>query len=115
MISPIAMGKISRDGKIIKATPGIKVKNIKPIDINSQERYGYLISLPDRLVKDSDYIVQLTAENFGENGPDFTVTSIALRYQTKKNFEVIIWGDRVQSGLKMETVKSNWHFVIYDI
>ena len=95
----IAMGKVAADGTILRATPGIKVKpTIIPGNIYGPgDDIGYTVRLPKRLVNDGDYIIQLTAENFGEDGPDYTITTIAYRYQSKRGFEVIIWGDRSQT------------------
>jgi hypothetical protein len=116
----IAIGKVAADGKILRATPGISVKpKITPGNIYGPgEDVGYTVELPKRLVCDNNYIIMLTAENFGEDGPDFTITSIAHRYQTKRGFEVIIWGDRSQGGVGYgfpAPVQSNWSFVIYDL
>lgn len=117
----IAMGKITADGKILRATPGICVKpEISPGNIYGPGGdVGYTVKLPERLVCDSDYIIQLTAENFGEDGPDYTITTIAYRYQSSKGFEVIIWGDRSQTmnvvGQAIVPVRCNWSFVLYDM
>ena len=67
MLTAIAMGKISAEGAILKASPGITVSPINLTDLYNSPRDspGYEVVLPDRLVCDNDYIVQLTAENFG--------------------------------------------------
>ncbi len=114
------MGKIAANGTILKATAGISISNgISPGNIfGPGGDIGYTVKLSSGLVHDKNYIVQLTAENYGEDGPDYVFTTIALRYQTKKSFEVIIWADRIQtlaSGYSIVPVKSDWHFVIYDI
>ena len=116
----IAMGKVARDGKILRATPGISIKSvISPGNIfGPGQDIGYTVSLPKRLVCDNNYIIQLTAENYGEDGPDYVITSIAYRNQSKRGFEVIIWGDRIQTisgNYSLVPVQSNWHFVIYDM
>lgn len=119
MLTPIAMGKVSASGRILKATPGISISTrISPGNLfGSNHAGGYTVRLPARLVRDGNYIVQLTAENYGEDGPDHVLTSIALRNQSTRGFEVLIWADRIQtvSGYSLTTVRSNWHFVIYDI
>ena len=116
------MGKIAADGSILKATPGIEISmDIERgfiYGVSFDDEVGYKVKLPDRLVCDKNYIVQLTPENYGEDGPDYTITTIALRNQTVQGFEVFIWADRVQtiaSGNTVVPVKSPWHFVIYDI
>lgn len=116
------MGKIAADGSILKATPGISIStSISPGNIYSGGDIGYTVNLPSRLVCDSNYIIQLTAENYGEDGPDYVITSIASRYQNQNSFEVIIWADRIQTtqnsptDYTIEPVRSDWHFVIYDI
>ncbi len=119
MLTPIAMGKIAADGSILKATPGITITTeISPGNIfGPGEDIGYIVNLPDRLVCDDNYIVQLTAENYGEDGPDFVITTIALRYQNAGGFEVLIWADRTQTlgpGYSLVPVRNPWHFVIYD-
>ena len=117
----IAMGKIAADGSILRATPGISVKPvITPGNIYGPgDDIGYTVKLPKRLACDAHYIIQLTAENFGEDGPDYTITTIAYRYQSKRGFEVIIWGDKSQtmptSGGKPVPVQINWSFVLYDM
>lgn len=116
----IAMGKIAADGTIIAATPGIRVvPTITPGNIyGNGEDIGYTVKLPKRLVKNSNYIIQLTSENYGEDGPDYVITSIAYRYQSKRGFEVIIWADRVQTILANNTivpVRTKWDFVLYDV
>ncbi|WP_299122819.1 hypothetical protein [uncultured Winogradskyella sp.] len=115
----IAMGKIAADGSIIKATPGIKVRlGINPGSIREGQDIGYSVKLPDRLVCDKNYIIQLTAESYFGEEDFFTMTSISSRYQTKKGFEVIIWGDvpyDTLPGLVSVPVKSDWHFVLYDM
>lgn len=116
MFTAIAMGKIGADGAILKATPGITIST--EISQGNGPDTGYKVTLPDRLVKDQNYIVQLTPENYGEDGPDYVVTTIATRYQSINGFEVIIWADRAQTLPGHHTVvsvKSNWHFVIYDL
>lgn len=118
MLTPIAMGKVAADGSILKATPGITISPaISPGNIYGGSDIGYTVNLPKRLVCDSNYIIQLTAENYGEDGPDYVITSIASRYQSVDGFEVIIWGDRIQTsqGYTLVPVKADWHFVIYDI
>jgi len=115
MNQPIAMGKISANGTILQATPGITVStNISQGNMNGQTDVGYVLTLPDRLVCDANYIIQLTAENYGEDGPDYSLTSIAYRYQWKNGFEVIIWADRSQTGAGWASVYCNWNFTIYD-
>jgi trimeric autotransporter adhesin len=112
----IAMGKIAADGTILKATPGITIST--EISPGNGPETGYTVNLPDRLVNDSNYIVQLTAENYGEDGPDYVFTTIAIRYQTTNSFEVIIWADRHQTlstNPAIVPVRTDWHFVIYDI
>jgi len=119
----IAMGKIAADGKILRATPGIKITtSIAPGNIYGPGGdVGYTVKLPKRLTCDNNYIVQLTAENYGEDGPDYVITSIACRNQSKNGFEVIIWADRIQTiqngpnDYTIVPVQSNWHFVIYDM
>jgi hypothetical protein len=118
----IAMGKIAADGSILKATPGIKVSTkIVPGNIyRPGEDIGYTVTLTDRLVKNNNYIVQLTSETYGEDGPDYVFTTIGLRYQSVKKFEVIIWADRSQTLLSAKNntivpVRTNWHFRLYDI
>ena len=118
----IAMGKVAADGTILRATPGIRIEpTIAPGNIYSGAEVGYTVKLPKRLVCDSNYIIQLTAENYGEDGPDYVITSIACRNQNKKGFEVIIWADRIQTiqtspnSYTISPVQSNWHFVIYDM
>ncbi len=116
----IAMGKVAADGKILRATPGISVKpTISPGNIYGPgDDIGYTVKLPKRLVCDNNYIIQLTAENYGEDGPDYVITTIACRYQSKSGFEVIIWADRSQTmpvANAIVPVQTNWHFVIYDM
>ena len=118
----IAMGKIAADGTILRATPGIKVTTtIYPGNIYGGDDIGYTVKLPKRLTCDNNYIIQLTAENYGEDGPDHVITSIASRNQGKNGFEVIIWADRIQTigngpnDYTLVPVRSNWHFVIYDM
>ena len=116
MMTAIAMGKIAADGTILKASPGITISTT--ISQGNGPGIGYTVTLPDRLVKDANYIVQLTPENYGEDGPDYVVTSIATRYQSINGFEVIIWADRFQTlpgDNTIVSVQSDWHFVIYDI
>lgn len=119
MLTAIAMGKIAADGTILKATPGITISTeIETGSIFVGPDIGYTVTLPARLVHDNNYIVQLTAESYSENGPDFVFTSISLRYQSIEKFEVIIWADRVQtlpSGYTIVPVRTDWYFVIYDI
>ena len=119
MLTPIAMGKIAADGSILKATPGISIStDITPGNLfGSGHAGGYTVRLPERLVCDGNYIIQLTAENYGEDGPDHVITSIAIRNQSVRGFEVLIWADRVQTleGYTFVTVRSDWHFVIYDL
>lgn len=118
MLTPIAMGKIAADGTILKATPGITVTtSIVPGSI-SGSNIGYKVNLPERLVSDTNYIVQLTAENYFER-MDSEYTMIALRYQQTTGFEVLIWANQSKKptdpGFKIDTIRVPWHFVIYDI
>ncbi|MCQ0110944.1 hypothetical protein SAMN04487906_1497 [Zhouia amylolytica] len=120
MLKAIALGKIGDDGTVLKATPGISIStSISPGNIFNGGDIGYTVTLPPGLVDDDDYVVQLTAENYGEDGPDYVITSIASRNQSANGFEVIIWADRIQTmmnpGYSIKPVRSNWHFVIYDI
>lgn len=121
MLTPIAMGKIAANGAVLKATPGITISTeISPGNIYGPGGdIGYTVNLPDRLVCDSDYIIQLTPENYGEDGPDYVITTIAVRYQSISKFEVIIWADRIQTleppGYSLVPVRVPWHFVIYDL
>jgi hypothetical protein len=115
----IAMGKVNAKGHILRATPGIEVTfGPSPSDLLGGNQQGtYLVSLPNRLVCDGNYIIQLTAEDFGEDGPDYTITSIAYLNQSARGFEVIIWGDRRQTTANggFSSVAVDWHFVIYDM
>lgn len=121
MYNAIAMGKVTAGGSIISATPGISVTpTILTGNMFGPTDIGYTVNLPDRLVDDNNYIVQLTAENYGEDGPDYVTTSIAIRNQFTSSFEVIIWADRVQTigsppCPKLATVHSTFHFVIYKV
>ena len=121
MYHAIAMGKIAADGSIISATPGIRVRpTILPGNIYNSAEIGYTVRLPKRLVSSDKYIVQLTPENYGEDGPDYVTTTIAVRYQTKRSFEVLIWADRTQTigtpgSNNYALVQSNFHFVIYEV
>lgn len=112
MKTAIAMGKIAADGTILKATPGITIST--EIDPLYGPDTGYTVTLPDRLVNDDNYIVQLTPENYHEDA-DFVFTTIAPRAQSINGFEVIIWADRSQTTGGIRAIRSNWHFVIYDI
>ncbi|WP_422104576.1 hypothetical protein [Winogradskyella sp.] len=117
---PIAMGKIAADGSILKATPGISISTViyEGEIYGTRDDIGYTVTLPEGLVCDNNYIIQLTAENYGEDGPDYVITSIASRYQTIRGFEVIIWADRIQtisSSYTITPVRTNWHFVVYDL
>ncbi|MEC7262378.1 MAG: hypothetical protein VXW38_01485 [Bacteroidota bacterium] len=118
MRTPIAMGKIAADGTILKATPGITVNReiTKGVlyGVNDDEDIGYKVILPDRLVSDGNYIVQLTTEIYEED-QDFVYTIIGLRYQSIRGFDVIIWANRAQTGRPIVPVYVPWHFVIYDI
>ena len=119
----IAMGKVAANGSILRATPGITVvPTISPGNIYGPgDDIEYTVKFPDRLVCDGNYIIQLTAENYGENGPDYVITTIAHRYQSGSGFEVIIWADRSQTlgpssgGPAIVPVQVNWSFVIYDM
>ncbi len=117
MICAIAMGKIAADSSIIEATPGISVSTV--IDdtnlFGSGHAGGYTVTLPARLVKNKPYVLMLTAENYGEDGPDYVITSICSRNETNDSFEVLIWADRVQtlSGYTFTTVRTDWQFVIF--
>ena len=115
----IAIGKVAANGTILRATPGIEVRpEINPGDIGEGQDIGYTVKLPDRLVSDGNYIIQLTAENYKSSEDFFYITSIASRYQSARGFEVIIWGDvgkDIGPGFSSVPVKSNWHFVIYDL
>lgn len=113
----IAMGKVAADGAIIRATPGIEVTfGPSRVDLLGGGHQGtYFVKLPNRLVCDENYIIQLSTANFGEDGPDYSETSIAYLYQNTNGFEVIIWGDRHQTTGGTSAVKANWHFVIYDM
>ena len=115
MKTAIAMGKIAADGTILKATPGITISTKIDGRYGPGEDGGYTVTLPDRLVNDDNYIVQLTADSYGEDGPDFVLTTIATRFQKISGFEVLIWGSRAQTIGGIHPVRCNWHFVIYDI
>ncbi len=114
LVSLIAAGKVSANGDIIKSTPGIEIRpEINPGDLAGRD-IGYTVKLPKGLVDDSNYIIQLTAENF-KTGEDFFVnTSIAYRYQSINRFEVIIWANEEHDDTTVP-VKSNWSFVLYNI
>ncbi len=121
MYSAIAMGKVNRDGSILTATPGIRVTVEDPVgDIMGSIQVGYRVHLPERLVKDSNYIIQLTPENYGEDGPDHGECSIAaLGPIDKTGFNVVVWGDRRQlidpGPPTMVPVQTRWFFVLYEI
>lgn len=121
MRKPIAMGKISSGGTILKATPGISVSTrlSMPTEIYGPhaENIGYRVTLPARLVRDNNYIIQLTASNYMDDG-DHVFTTIGVKNQTVNGFEVLIWADRLQSldpGYSIVPVRAAWHFVIYDL
>ncbi len=108
----IAIGKVSKDGDIIRATPGITVT------LGGADSM-YKVNLPDGMVYDDKYIVQLTPENFGEDGPDFVYTTIGLHYQSKNGFLVSTWSSHYQTSESgspdLTQIPTNWHFVIYDL
>ncbi|WP_296384785.1 hypothetical protein [Winogradskyella sp.] len=49
--------------------------------------------------------MQLSTENFGEDGPDHSLTNIAYLNQSANGFEVIVWGDRAQTTSGFSSVK----------
>ena len=108
------MGKIARDGRILKATPGITIKT-NTVDEGWPE--GYIVSLPDRLVTDKNYIVQLTTDCETDSDPHWS--TIMLMQQSTSGFYVFIYGDNSQDnggrGPDKDYLKRDWHFVIYDL
>ncbi|MEL6483617.1 MAG: hypothetical protein AAFU57_14265 [Bacteroidota bacterium] len=103
--SPIkAFGKISADGSIAKATPGVSITQLAG-------NGNYRVDLPVGLVSDADYIIQLSLPSLEGGGNDDP--GITYRNQTATSFEVII-GDNDNGGTDRSRYNSEFMFSILD-
>ncbi len=111
MYTAVAFGKISSEGTILKATPGITITS----GSDAVGEANFKVNLPDRLVNDANYIVQLTVQNSYSDG-DWDPTIIGLMYQDPTGFEIQIWSRNMDTDKPFPSYgKADWHFVVYDL
>jgi hypothetical protein len=104
--SPIkAIGKISSDGTILKATTGVTV-------VKNLGEGHYTITLPAGATSDANYIIQLTQPGRGGSGNDDP--GISYSNQTTTSFDVII-GDNDNGASDRIRFDSEFMFTILDL
>ena len=107
-----AFGKIAADGSIIRATAGVTVTRVD-LDMNNVDDIGrYRVNLPNNLVNDNDYIIQLSQpsrEGVGNDAPSITYLD-----QNTTHFDVFI-GDNDNGGSDAAGFDSEFMFVIFDL
>ena len=110
----VAIGKIDGDGNILRATPGISIGPGVQVP-SGPENGSYRVIFPEGLVRDGNYIIQLTVEETQANN-DFGPTTIGLVDQGIQGFEVQIWGIADTPPYNLLVAKpSTWHFVVYEL